>query len=91
MEIEYEMEVEKKSAPNSALFKRHGLKNSIQTSFGDDYVFQIAAKYDFRSRFLLLFSDLRDSYLVLIPRICRDLTVLGTIGRQWRYHSRPMR
>lgn len=31
------------SNPNS--FKRFGLKNSIQTNFGDDYVFQIVPRY----------------------------------------------
>lgn len=33
-----EMEVE---APSPSSFKRFGVKNSIQTNFGDDYVFQI--------------------------------------------------
>ncbi|XP_073063353.1 WD repeat-containing protein GTS1 [Primulina eburnea] len=50
MEIEDVMEVEEEtSATESTLFKRHGLKNSIQTNFGDDYVFQIAAKDDWTS------------------------------------------
>ena len=31
------------SNPNS--YKRFGLKNSIQTNFGDDYVFQIVPRY----------------------------------------------
>ncbi|KAK9281871.1 hypothetical protein L1049_004778 [Liquidambar formosana] len=41
-----EMEVEEHPLPNSNSFKRFGLKNSIQTNFGDDYVFQIAPKDD---------------------------------------------
>lgn len=31
--------------PNPNSFKRFGLKNYIQTNFGDDYVFQIVPKY----------------------------------------------
>lgn len=46
MEICEEMEVEGgNSVPNSNTFNRFGLKNSIQTNFGDDYVFQIVPKY----------------------------------------------
>lgn len=41
-----EMEVEEQPLPNSNSIKRLGLKNSIQTNFGDDYVFQIVAKDD---------------------------------------------
>ncbi|XP_057963531.1 WD repeat-containing protein GTS1 [Malania oleifera] len=44
-----EMDVEEQShnpSPNSSSFKRFGLKTSIQTNFGDDYVFQIAPKDD---------------------------------------------
>lgn len=42
------MEVEEDSAPISSnhMLKRFGLKNSIQTNFGEDYVFQIAARDD---------------------------------------------
>lgn len=47
MEICEDMEVEGgNSIPNSNPFKRFGLKNSIQTNFGDDYVFQIVPKDD---------------------------------------------
>ncbi|CAA3009781.1 WD repeat-containing 89 homolog [Olea europaea subsp. europaea] len=47
MEICEEMEVEGgNSVPNSNTFNRFGLKNSIQTNFGDDYVFQIVPKDD---------------------------------------------
>ncbi|KAL2535299.1 Transducin/WD40 repeat-like superfamily protein [Forsythia ovata] len=47
MDISEEMEVEEgNSIPNSNTFKRFGLKNSIQTNFGDDYVFQIVPKDD---------------------------------------------
>ncbi|KAK3041497.1 hypothetical protein RJ639_000474 [Escallonia herrerae] len=35
--------------PYSSSFKRFGLKNSIQTNFGDDYVFQITPKDDWTS------------------------------------------
>ncbi|XP_050203689.1 WD repeat-containing protein GTS1 [Mercurialis annua] len=41
-----DMEVEH---PNPTSAKRFGLKNSVQTNFGDDYVFQIAAKDDWSS------------------------------------------
>lgn len=41
------MDVEEQHPPpNSAFFKRFGLRNSIQTNFGDDYVFQIVPKDD---------------------------------------------
>ncbi|KAJ9187770.1 hypothetical protein P3X46_003190 [Hevea brasiliensis] len=46
MEEAMEMEVEH-PIPNS--IKRFGLKNSIQTNFGDDYVFQIVPKDDWTS------------------------------------------
>ncbi|KAG8389479.1 hypothetical protein BUALT_Bualt02G0233700 [Buddleja alternifolia] len=47
MENSEEMEVEEVKPPqNSTNFKRFGLKNSIQTNFGDDYVFQIVSKDD---------------------------------------------
>ncbi|KZV32357.1 WD repeat-containing protein 89 [Dorcoceras hygrometricum] len=50
LEFEDGMEVEEAiSSPSSTIFKRHGLKNSIQTNFGDDYVFQISAKDDWTS------------------------------------------
>lgn len=42
MEEATEMEVEH---PNPNSIKRFGLKNSIQTNFGDHYVFQIVPKY----------------------------------------------
>ncbi|KAL6978403.1 hypothetical protein U1Q18_020071 [Sarracenia purpurea var. burkii] len=42
-----EMDVEEADpTPSSRNFKRFGLKNTIQTNFGDDYVFQIVAKDD---------------------------------------------
>ncbi|KAF5931383.1 hypothetical protein HYC85_032256 [Camellia sinensis] len=41
-----EMDVEEAEASlNTNSLKRFGLKNSIQTNFGDDYVFQIVPKY----------------------------------------------
>ncbi|KAJ7977554.1 WD repeat-containing protein 89-like protein [Quillaja saponaria] len=40
------MEVEEQAHPNPNSSKRFGLKNSIQTNFGDDYVFQIVPKDD---------------------------------------------
>jgi len=39
------MDVEEQPSPNPTNVKRFGLKNSIQTNFGDDYVFQIVPKY----------------------------------------------
>lgn len=51
MEIETEMETEMEMEtlddnPSSSSYapKRFGIKNSIQTNFGEDYVFQIAAR-----------------------------------------------
>ncbi|KAM1449639.1 hypothetical protein EV2_008471 [Malus domestica] len=41
-----DMEVEELPASNPDPFKRISLKNSIQTNFGDDYVFQIVPKDD---------------------------------------------
>lgn len=53
MEIAEEMEIEEeKPTPNHSTLKRFGLKNSIQTNFGDDYVFQIVSKYNFLSNFV---------------------------------------
>ncbi|PIN11320.1 WD40 repeat protein [Handroanthus impetiginosus] len=50
MEIAEEMEVEEeKSTPIPSTFKRFGLKNSIQTNFGEDYVFEIVPKVDWTS------------------------------------------
>lgn len=49
MEPEMEMEMETTDAnpsPSSSAAKRFGIKNSIQTNFGDDYVFQIASSQD---------------------------------------------
>ncbi|BFG43359.1 hypothetical protein CerSpe_296330 [Prunus speciosa] len=40
-----DMDVEEQPQSNPNSFKRFGLKNSIQTNFGDDYVFQIVPKY----------------------------------------------
>lgn len=44
VEVNEDMEVEEQPTPSSNSVKRLGLKNSIQTNFGDDYVFQIVAK-----------------------------------------------
>ncbi|KAM0998447.1 hypothetical protein ACFX2I_008185 [Malus domestica] len=41
-----DMEVEELPPSNPDPFKRISLKNSIQTNFGDDYVFQIVPKDD---------------------------------------------
>ncbi|KAL6271828.1 hypothetical protein ACE6H2_028739 [Prunus campanulata] len=41
-----DMDVEEQPQPNPNSFKRFGLKNSIQTNFGDDYVFQIVPKIE---------------------------------------------
>ncbi|XP_047167329.1 WD repeat-containing protein GTS1 [Vigna umbellata] len=46
MESSAAMDVEEQPSPNSTNVKRFGLKNSIQTNFGDDYVFQIVPKDD---------------------------------------------
>ncbi|XP_020231738.1 WD repeat-containing protein GTS1 [Cajanus cajan] len=40
------MDVEEQPSPNPTNVKCFGLKNSIQTNFGDDYVFQIVPKDD---------------------------------------------
>ncbi|XP_071921430.1 WD repeat-containing protein GTS1 isoform X2 [Coffea arabica] len=55
-----EMEVEQEREPSSsssAAMKRFGLKNSIQTNFGDDYVFQIVAREDWTSMAVSLSSN----------------------------------
>nr|GLL42587.1 WD repeat-containing protein 89 homolog [Ipomoea trifida] len=49
MEGAVEMDVEEESTPSSNSFKRVGLKNYIQTNFGDDYVFEIVPKEDWSS------------------------------------------
>lgn len=45
MEVETAMEVDEAASAPSPSSKRLAVKNTIQTNFGDDYVFQIAAKY----------------------------------------------
>lgn len=42
--MEVDME-ESEATPNSKHSKRFGLKNTVQTNFGEDYVFQIVPKY----------------------------------------------
>ncbi|XP_058222851.1 WD repeat-containing protein GTS1 [Rhododendron vialii] len=50
MEEGMEVDVEESEAtPNSKHSKRFGLKNTVQTSFGEDYVFQIVPKDDLTS------------------------------------------
>jgi len=48
MEVEVELEAEEHSPsssnPSGSSFRRFGLKNSIQTNFGSDYVFEITPK-----------------------------------------------
>ncbi|KAI8574730.1 hypothetical protein RHMOL_Rhmol01G0377000 [Rhododendron molle] len=50
MEEGMEVDVEESEAtPNSKHSKRFGLKNTVQTNFGEDYVFQIVPKDDLTS------------------------------------------
>ncbi|KAK6120211.1 hypothetical protein DH2020_046117 [Rehmannia glutinosa] len=71
MEIAEEMEIEEeKPTPNPSTLNRCGLKNSIQTNFGDDYVFQIVRKDDWTSmavslstNAVKLYSPLTGQYL----------------------------
>ncbi|GFP85604.1 WD repeat-containing protein 89 homolog [Phtheirospermum japonicum] len=71
MEISEEMDIEEeKPSPNPNNLKRFGLKNSIQTNFGDDYVFQIIRKDDWTSmavslstNAVKLYSPLTGQYL----------------------------
>lgn len=44
IDMDVEEHVNADSTSNSNSFKRFGLKNSIQTNFGDDYVFHITPK-----------------------------------------------
>ncbi|XP_071923270.1 WD repeat-containing protein GTS1-like isoform X2 [Coffea arabica] len=58
MEVEQEREPSSSSlSSSSAAMKRFGLKNSIQTNFGDDYVFQIVAREDWTSMAVSLSSN----------------------------------
>lgn len=45
METITAMDVEEQPSPTPNNVNHFALKNSIQTNFGDDYVFQIIAKY----------------------------------------------
>ena len=45
MEDSTAMDVEEQPSPNPKNVKRFGLKNSIQTNFGEDYVFEIVQRY----------------------------------------------
>ncbi|XP_072993405.1 WD repeat-containing protein GTS1 [Typha latifolia] len=49
MEEEMDMVVENFSSSSSSSPKRLGLRNAIQTNFGDDYVFQIASSQEISS------------------------------------------
>ncbi|XP_021763163.1 WD repeat-containing protein 89 homolog isoform X1 [Chenopodium quinoa] len=60
-----EMEVEEQQQQpnsNSTSFKRFGLKNSIQTNFGDDYVFQITSREDWSAMAVSLSNNLVKLY-----------------------------
>ncbi|CAA0832026.1 Transducin/WD40 repeat-like superfamily protein [Striga hermonthica] len=65
------MEIEEENrSPKPSNLKRFGLKNSIQTNFGDDYVFQIVNKHDWTSmavslstNAVKLYSPLAGQYL----------------------------
>nr|XP_004290782.2 PREDICTED: WD repeat-containing protein 89 homolog [Fragaria vesca subsp. vesca] len=46
MDLDMEPKPQPESSSNPNSFKRFGLKTSIQTNFGDDYVFQIVPKDD---------------------------------------------
>ncbi|KAK9733660.1 hypothetical protein RND81_04G082500 [Saponaria officinalis] len=54
------MEVEQQQ--HSSTFKRFALKNSIQTNFGDDYIFQITTKEDWSTMAVSLSSNLVKLY-----------------------------
>nr|CAD1834952.1 unnamed protein product [Ananas comosus var. bracteatus] len=62
MEEEMEMEVETEARTNTSLsssspLKRLGLKNTIHTNFGDDYVFQIASSQEISTLAVSLSSN----------------------------------
>lgn len=54
MEMEVDVGSINEASPSSSKnLKKLGLKNAIQTNFGEDYVFQIASRYFFAVRFIL--------------------------------------
>lgn len=55
-----EMDIEGQSLPNTS--NRFGIKNSIQTNFGDDYVFQIVPKNDWTSMAVSLSTNVIKLY-----------------------------
>lgn len=60
MDIEEQANANKST--NSSSFKRFGLTNSIQTNFGDDYVFHIAPNGDWTSMAVSLSSNVLKLY-----------------------------
>lgn len=50
---------EEEPQPNPNSLKRFALKNSIQTNFGDDYVFQIVARWRFFLSFVFFPSEIK--------------------------------
>lgn len=100
------MDIEEQPQSNPSSFKRIGLRNSIQTNFGEDYVFQIVPKYVTCFCSLSIYINFH-----LFPFICcfqskkRKAEILvkmgfleflrlgngkGTIGLQWRFRCRRM-
>ncbi|TXG63446.1 hypothetical protein EZV62_010440 [Acer yangbiense] len=72
MEEETQMEVEESPSDNS--IKRFGLKNCIQTNFGDDYVFQIVPKEDWSLMGVSLSTNAVKLYSPVTGQYCGECT-----------------
>ncbi|KAL0547567.1 hypothetical protein IC582_017507 [Cucumis melo] len=82
IDMDVEDHVNADSTSNSSSFKRFGLENSIQTNFGDDYVFHIAPNVDWTSMAVSLSSNVVKLYSPVTGQYygeCRGHT--GTINQ----------
>lgn len=76
MEVEVEVEAEEHSPsssnPSDSSFRRFGLKNSIQTNFGNDYVFEITPKFDWSMMGVSLSSNAVKLYSPTTGQYCGE-------------------
>ncbi|GAV87174.1 WD40 domain-containing protein [Cephalotus follicularis] len=72
MEEATEMEVEQQPQMNRNLSKRFGLKNTIQTNFVDDYVFQIVSKDDWSLMGVSLSTNAVKLYSPVTGQFCGE-------------------
>ncbi|KAF7804846.1 WD repeat-containing protein GTS1 [Senna tora] len=72
MEETTAMDVEAQPSPSPNSVKQFGLRNSIQTNFGDDYVFQIAPKDDWSTMAVSLSTNSVKLYSPVAGHFCGE-------------------